>query len=82
MEKKSCSIELGNYLRTLRIENKISIEKLAYKTDISYTLLYKIEKGTVNTSFVIIMKLFANLNCTSEKLYELIADMLTKFKNK
>lgn len=81
MENNIYSLELGNFLKSLRIEKKLSIEKLAYKTGISYTLLYKIEKGTVNSSFIIILKILSNLNCDSQNMLILLDKMMATIKN-
>jgi transcriptional regulator with XRE-family HTH domain len=81
MKSNTQSVELGKHLKTLRLEKKLSIEKLAYKTGISYTLLYKIEKGTVNTSFLIILKILSNLNCNTNGIVTLFESMLNAIKN-
>ena len=74
------SVELGKHLKVLRLGKKLSIEKLAYKTDISYTLLYKIEKGTVNTSFLIILKILSNLDCETQQIAVLFENMMVSIK--
>lgn len=48
--KKQFIENLGNNVRKLRSEKKISIEKLSIKSGISYSQLIRIEKGKINTS--------------------------------
>lgn len=81
MKNNIHSVELGMHLKVLRLGKKLSIEKLAYKTGISYTLLYKIEKGAVNTSFLIILKILSNLDCEAQNIAHLFESMMTSIKN-
>ncbi|MEY4280857.1 MAG: helix-turn-helix protein [Bacteroidota bacterium] len=81
MKNNIHSVELGMHLKVLRLGKKLSIEKLAYKTGISYTLLYKIEKGAVNTSFLIILKILSNLDCEAQHIAHLFESMMTSIKN-
>jgi transcriptional regulator with XRE-family HTH domain len=81
MKNNIHSVELGKHLKALRLAKKLSIEKLAYKTGISYTLLYKIEKGTVNSSFLIILKILSNLDCEAQHIALLFESMMTSIKN-
>ena len=81
MKNNIHSVELGMHLKVLRLGKKLSIEKLAYKTGISYTLVYKIEKGAVNTSFLIILKILSNLDCEAQHIAHLFESMMTSIKN-
>ncbi|MFM1828886.1 MAG: Helix-turn-helix domain [Bacteroidota bacterium] len=80
MNKENSLIEIGNFIKNLRIKNKLSIEKLAYKSDISYALLHRIEKGTINTSIFTFFKLLSNLNCNTDDMCTLLVNVFSKSK--
>jgi DNA-binding XRE family transcriptional regulator len=78
MDKNTILTSIGNHIKFLRIKNKLSIEKLAYISGISYTLLHKIEKGKINTSIYTIFKILSNLNCKTEDINNLFETVITK----
>lgn len=55
---------LGARIKQLRKEHKISQEKLAYASDISFSQLVRIESGKYNTSISSIASICKGLNIT------------------
>lgn len=53
---------LGERIRKLRNENHLSLESLAFKADMDYTQLSRIELGKINTSTYQIYKIAEALN--------------------
>jgi len=50
LSKEELSLVIGQRIRNLRLEKKMSIEKLAHEAGIEYTQLSRIELGKINTS--------------------------------
>jgi transcriptional regulator with XRE-family HTH domain len=53
---------VGNKLRELRLEKKLTIEKVALDSEIEYTQLSRIELGKINTSIYQIYKISKSLS--------------------
>ena len=47
---------LGQNVRRLRLEQKLSQEKLAFASDIDRTYVSQIERGTINPSLLVLCK--------------------------
>ena len=54
--------KLGNRIRSLRLEKKISQEKLAHLSGLDRTYMHSIEKGERNVSIITIEKISKALN--------------------
>ena len=52
---------LGQNVRRLRLEQKLSQEKLAFASDIDRTYVSQIERGTINPSLLVLCKIAAAL---------------------
>lgn len=53
---------IGNQLREIRLEKKLTIERVALDSDIEYTQLSRIELGKINTSIYQIYKISHSLS--------------------
>jgi transcriptional regulator with XRE-family HTH domain len=67
--KKQFIENLGNNVRKLRSEKKISIEKLSIKSGISYSQLIRIEKGKINTSIYQLYQIAHHLEVKLEDFF-------------
>ena len=56
-DKQELSVKIGTRLRDLRLDKKMTIEKVALQADMEYTQLSRIELGIINTSLFQIYKL-------------------------
>ena len=57
MHKEEVVKIIGNKLREIRLEKKLTIERVALDSDIEYTQLSRIELGKINTSIYQIYKI-------------------------
>lgn len=64
--------KLGTKIKSIRLEKKISQEKLAHLSDLDRTYIHSIEKGERNISIVTIEKISNALNI---QISELIKDL-------
>lgn len=64
--------KLGNRIKSIRLEKKISQEKLAHLSDLDRTYIHSIEKGERNISIVTIEKISSALNI---RIHELLKDI-------
>lgn len=62
IEKADFIKTVGLKLRTIRRQNKMTIEAAAFNADMDYTQLSRIELGKINTSFFQIYKISKSLN--------------------
>ena len=62
LEKADFIKIVGLKLRTIRLQNKMTIEGAAFDADMDYTQLSRIELGKINTSFFQIYKISKSLN--------------------
>lgn len=60
--KTNFSIELGKKLRQIRFSQKMSIEDLAFQSDMTYSQVSRIELGKINTTVYTLYKLSQSLN--------------------
>ena len=60
--------KLGNRIRILRLERKISQEKLAHLSSLDRTYMQSIEKGERNISIITIEKISKAFNITIDEL--------------
>lgn len=60
---------LGLRIRSLRAEHKLTIERAAEKMDLDPTHLAKIEAGTINVSFVTLVRLARGLGLSVPQLF-------------
>lgn len=63
---------VGLKLRTLRLENKMTIEATAFDAGMDYTQLSRIELGKINTSFFQIYKISKSLKVS---LVDIVNDL-------
>ena len=61
-------LKFGERIKNLRIEKRLSQEKLAYQSNIDRTYISSIEKGKRNVSLEIIQKLSEGLEISVETL--------------
>jgi transcriptional regulator with XRE-family HTH domain len=69
-EKKSFSIFVGKTIRDLRIKKGLTIEGLAYESNMEFSQLCKIELGKVNTSIYQIYKIANGFNISISELLQ------------
>lgn len=67
LHKQEFIENLGNNIRKLRTEKRVSIEKLSNKSGISYSQLIRIEKGRINTSIYQLYLIAQNLEVSIEE---------------
>lgn len=72
IDKVEFAKSVGLKLRTLRLENKMTIEATAFDAGMDYTQLSRIELGKINTSFFQIYKLSKSLKVS---LVDLVNDL-------
>jgi transcriptional regulator with XRE-family HTH domain len=56
---------IGKRIRKLRTDNKLTLETLAFKAEMDYTQLSRIELGKINTSLFQIYKIALALKVSS-----------------
>ena len=61
LDKKEVSVRIGNRPRELRIERRLTIEKVALSAGLEYTQLSRIELGKINTSIYQVYKISNSL---------------------
>ena len=59
---------IGERIRKLRMENQLTLETLAFKADMDYTQLSRIELGKINTSLFQIHKIANALGISSSEI--------------
>ncbi len=66
--------KIGKHIRTLRVQNKLSQQVLAERAEISYKYLGEIERGQVNLSVEILIKIAQSLHVNAGDLLNDIDD--------
>jgi transcriptional regulator with XRE-family HTH domain len=61
---------IGDRIRKLRISNQLTLETLAFKADMDYTQLSRIELGKINTSVFQLYKIASALNIPIQELFD------------
>ena len=61
-------VAFGQRLRVLRKEKGMSLEELAWKADLEYSQISRIERGLINTSLSQILVIAAALNVHHKEL--------------
>jgi len=59
---------IGERIRKLRTDNQLTLETLAFKADMDYTQLSRIELGKINTSLFQIYKIALALKISSTEI--------------
>ena len=59
---------IGERVRKLRIDKQLTLENLAFKADMDYTQLSRIELGKINTSLFQIYKIANALGINSSEI--------------
>jgi transcriptional regulator with XRE-family HTH domain len=72
LDRADFAKRVGIKLRTIRLENKKSIEVAAFEAGMDYTQLSRIELGKINTSFFQIYKISKSLNV---QLVDIVNDL-------
>jgi len=67
---KSILENFGKKIRTIRLEQKLSQEELAYKAGLHRTYIGMIERGEKNISLLNIEKISKALDMTIQELFE------------
>ncbi len=70
-EKKRLADRIGNNIRAIRQRKGMSIEKLAFKSDIGYMQLSRIELGKINTTIYQVFKISKSLEVDLHELFHL-----------
>jgi transcriptional regulator with XRE-family HTH domain len=70
-EKKRLAHRIGNNIRAIRQRKGMSIEKLAFKSDIGYMQLSRIELGKINTTIYQVYKISKSLEVDLHELFHL-----------
>ncbi|MGL5617362.1 MAG: helix-turn-helix domain-containing protein [Sarcina sp.] len=82
LESKDFISEIGQILKTIRMEKKISLEELSKKTGISRLTLAKIEKGTANPTLNIMWKICTTLEIEFSQLINISEETSISRANK
>jgi transcriptional regulator with XRE-family HTH domain len=70
LQKTNLAKIIGNRIRTLRKSRKMSIEELAFMSDMEYAQLSRIERGVVNCTTYQLYKICLSLNQQMVLLFE------------
>lgn len=70
LQKNYLAKIIGNRIRALRKGKKMSIEELAFSSDMEYAQLSRIERGVVNCTTYQLYKLCASLDQQMSILFE------------
>ena len=70
-EKKSLAEKVGNNIRSIRQKKGMSIEKLAFKSDIGYMQLSRIELGKINTTIYQVFKISKSLEIDLHEIFHI-----------
>ncbi len=63
-------VAFGENLKRIRLEKKLSQEKLALNSDIEYMQIFRIEHGKINTTISTILAIARALNVPPKELLE------------
>ena len=69
-DKERVVKQIGDRIRKLRISNHLTLESLAFKAEMDYTQLSRIELGKINTSVFQLYKIATALNIPIQELFE------------
>lgn len=70
LQKTNLAKIIGNRIRALRKSRKMSIEELAFISDMEYAQLSRIERGVVNCTTYQLYKICVSLNQQMITLFE------------
>jgi transcriptional regulator with XRE-family HTH domain len=62
--------DFGKHLRNIRKEKGLSMEAVAYKAEIEYRQLGRIERGEVNTTLISLLRIAAALEVDLNSFFE------------
>jgi hypothetical protein len=63
---------IGERIRKLRTDNQLTLETLAFKADMDYTQLSRIELGKINTSLFQIYKIASALKISASDIFKVL----------
>lgn len=63
---------IGERIRKLRTDNQLTLETLAFKADMDYTQLSRIELGKINTSIFQIHKIATALDISTSAILNVL----------
>ena len=72
LKKEDVVKKVGNKLREIRLEKKLTIEKVALDSEIEYTQLSRIELGKINTSIYQIYKISYSLSVPVPEIFHVL----------
>ncbi len=72
LSKEDIKKVVGNNIRRLRIEKKMSIEVMAFESEMDYTQLSRIELGKINTSIYQIYKISKTLQVSMSDIVNVL----------
>lgn len=61
---------LGNHVRKLRVEKNITMEELAYASEMELSQIYRIEKGKINATVSSLFAIARGLNISLQELLQ------------
>lgn len=61
MDKQEFLSVLGERIKSLRLEKELTIETLAYSSDVTFATMSRIEHGKVNASIYVLYKISRSL---------------------
>jgi transcriptional regulator with XRE-family HTH domain len=70
LQKDEVVKKIGIKLREIRLEKKLTIEKVALESEIEYTQLSRIELGKINTSVYQIYKISHTLSVPVPEIFQ------------
>lgn len=80
IQKSQLAKIIGIRIRSLRKERKMSIEELAFSSDMEYAQLSRIERGVVNCTTYQLFKICTSLDQQMEVLFVNIEAEIKSFK--
>ncbi len=72
LSKEDIKKVIGNNIRRLRVEKKMSIEVMAFESEMDYTQLSRIELGKINTSIYQIYKISKTLQVSMSDIVNVL----------
>ena len=72
LSKEDIKKVIGNNIRRLRVEKKMSIEVMAFESEMEYTQLSRIELGKINTSIYQIYKISKTLQVSMSDIVNVL----------
>lgn len=74
MTDKEVLIGIGDQLRVLRLKNSLTQKEVALRCDIDVANYQRIERGRVNTTLLMLLKVLRSMDATYSDVFTLFDD--------